>query len=141
MMFNFGKKKDEDPKDAIDKASKTINKGLTGGLTKAFMGQDFVDQTNAALEMANQALDTSGVQADLAQNGVDGSAEVLSIQDTGQTVNMNPVVILTLSVTPPYGDAFQTSGQLMVSRLAVPRVGDQVKIKYNPNNIAQFTIV
>lgn len=140
-MFNLGKKKDEDPKDAIDKASKTINKGLTGGLTKAFMGQDFVDQTNAALEMANQALDTSEAQAALAQNGVEGSAEVVSIQDTGQTVNMNPVVILTLNVTPPYGEAFGTTGQLMVSRLSVPRVGDSIKIKYNPDNPAQFTII
>ena len=140
-MFNLGKKKDEDPKEAIDYASKKINKGLTGGLTKAFMGQDFVDQTNAALDMASQALDTTGAMAALAENGVAAAAEVVSIQDTGQMVNFNPVVVLTLNVTPEGGQAFQTMGQLTVSKLAIPRVGDTINIKYNPDEISQFMIV
>ena len=140
-MFNFGKNKQEDPKKALEDASNKLNKGLTGGLAKAFMGKDFMDKTNEAIGMANQALDGQKIAQELAQNGADASAEVLSIQDTGQTINMNPVVMLTLQVTPDKGEVFQTAGQMMVSRLAIPRAGDKIKIKYNPQNPAQFTII
>lgn len=140
-MFNFGKNKDEDPKEALEKASNKLNKGLTGGLAKAFMGKDFMDKTNEALGMANQVLEGQEMAEELAKSGAGATAEVLSIQDTGQTVNMNPVVLLTLQVTPENGEAFQTTGQLMVSRLAVPRSGDKIHIKYNPKNPSQFTIV
>ena len=140
-MFNLGKNKENDPKKALKNASDKLNKGLTGGLTKAFMGQDFLDQTNAAMDMANQTLESNEIQAQLAQNGADATAEVLSIQDTGATVNMNPVVMLTLNVKPAAGEAFQTSGKVMVSRLSVPRVGETVNIKFNPKDKSQFTIV
>jgi hypothetical protein len=140
-MFNFGKASKKDPKEALDDASKVLNKGLMGGLTKAFMGKDFVDQANAGIEMANQTLDGAALAQQLMQTGADAEAEVLGIQDTGATVNMNPVVVLTLKVKPAKGEEFQTAGQMMVSRLAVPRVGDMVKIKYNPENLTQFVIV
>ena len=137
-MFKFGKgKDDDDPKKALDKASNVLNKGLMGGLTKTFMGKDFVDKANSGINMANQALDGQA----LAQTGADATAEVASIQDTGATVNMNPVVVLVLKVKPAAGDEFQTAGQLMVSRLAIPRTGDKIKIKYNPENNTQFVIV
>lgn len=138
-MFKFGK--NDDPKKALDKASNVLNKGLMGGLTKAFMGKDFVEQANSGINMANQVLDGQALAQQLAQSGADGEAEVLGIQDTGATVNMNPVVLLTLKVTPAKGDAFQTAGQLMVPRLAIPRAGDKIKIKYNPENISQFIII
>lgn len=141
-MFNaFGKKKDDDPKKALDKASDALNKGLTGGLTKAFMGKDFVEKMNTGLDFANQAIDGQSMAAELMQTGLDGEADVLSIQDTGGTVNMNPIVLLGLMVKPAEGDAFQTTGQLAVSRLAVPRVGDKIKIKYHKDNPALFVII
>ena len=140
-MFKFGKGKDDDPKKALDKASNVLNKGVMGGLTKAFMGKDFVDQANSGINMSNQVLDGNALAEQLAQTGADAGAEVLAIQDTGATVNMNPVVLLTLKVTPAAGAEFQTAGQLMVSRLEIPRAGDKIKIKYNPENITQFVIV
>lgn len=140
-MFNFGKNKNDDPKKALEDASNKLNKGLTGGLAKAFMGKDFMDKANEAIGMANQTLDSQQLAQELAQRGADAEAEVLSIQDTGATVNMNPVVLLTLMVTPAEGEAFQTTGQLMVSRLAIPRSGDKIAIKFNPKDHTQFTIV
>ncbi len=140
-MFNSGKKKDEDPKKALENASNIVNKGLMGGLTKAFMGQDFVNQTNAAIKMGNQALDSAAIAQSVAQNGADAMAEVLSIVDTGATVNMNPVVVLTLKVTPASGAEFQTAAQVMVQRIAIPRAGDKIKIKYNPANPSQIAIL
>jgi hypothetical protein len=140
-MFNSGKKKDEDPKKALENASNMVNKGLMGGLTKAFMGKDFVDQTNQAINMGNQALDSVKIAQEVAQNGADATAEVLSIVDTGATVNMNPVVVLTLKVKPAAGAEFQTAASVTVSRIAVPRAGDKIKIKYNPANPSQIAIL
>jgi hypothetical protein len=142
-MFGFGKKKeDEDPKKALENASNMVNKGLMGGLTKAFMGQDFVDKTNNAINMGNQALDNMQVAQNVAQNGADATAEVLSIQDTGATVNMNPVVVLVLKITPAAGGAeIQTAAQVTVSRIAVPRAGDKIKIRYNPAIPSQIAIL
>ena len=141
-MFNkFGKKKDDDPKKTLDKASDALNKGLTGGLTKAFLGKDFVNTMNAGINKANQAVDGQALAEQLSKTGADATAEVVSIQDTGATVNMNPVVALGLKVKPTEGEEFQTAGQLMVPRIAVPRVGDKIKIKYNKDNPTQFIIV
>jgi hypothetical protein len=141
-MFKFGKGKDsDDPKKALDKASNVLNKGLMGGITKTFMGKDFVEKANAGISMANQALDSQALAEQLAVTGVDATAEVISIQDTGATVNMNPVVMLVLKVKPAKGDEFQTAGQMMVSRLAIPRAGDKIKIKYNSENNTQFVLV
>ncbi len=141
-MFNLGKKKDDDdPQKALDNARNSLNKGLSGGLTKAFMGKDFVDKMNNAMDQGQAAIDGVNQQAWLAQNGADASADVLSIQDTGAMVNMNPVVVLSLNVQPAAGPAFQTAGQVMVSKIAIPRVGDKIKIKYNPANPTQFAVV
>ncbi len=144
-MFNFGKKDDDqdqnDPKKALQKASDKLNKGMMGGLTKAFMGKGFVDKMNNTIAQGNQALDSVAANQEVAKNGADADAEVLSVQDTGTTLNMNPVVVLTLKVTPAVGAEFQTAAQVMVSRIAIPRAGDKIKIKYNPENPSQVAIV
>ena len=141
-MFNFGKKKDnDDPQKALDNARNSINKGLSGGLTKAFMGQGFVDKMNSAMDQGQAALNGIEQQQWLALNGADADAEVLSVQDTGATVNMNPVVLLQLKVTPAAGAPFDTMAQSMVSRIAVPRKGDKVKIKFNPDDHSQILVL
>jgi len=79
-MFNFGKKKmEDDPQKALDNAKKTLNSGITGGLTKAFMGKDFVNKMNAGMDQGQAALDGLQQQQWLAQNGLDASAEVVSV--------------------------------------------------------------
>ena len=140
-MFGFGKKIEKDPKKALENADKTLNTGLTGGLTKMFMGKDFVDEMNKGIDAGKQAVD--GVQQGqmLAQYGMEAAAEVLSIEDTGTLINFNPVVILKLKVTPGYGGEFETTGKTMVSKIAIPRVGDKIKIKYFPNDLTQFVVV
>jgi hypothetical protein len=137
----FGRKIEKDPQKALEQGRKTVNNGLMGGLTKAFMGQDFVDQTNAAMDQAQNALDMQKSGAWIAQAGMDATAEVLSIQDTGTLINMNPVVNLQLKVQPMVGAEFTTTAQTMVSKVAIPRVGDKIKIKYNPANPAQIAVL
>jgi hypothetical protein len=141
----FGKKKDEnlnDPKQALEHAENTLNHGLTGGLTKAFMGKGFVDKMNATINQGKQVMNEVEQEQMLAQTGAEAMAEVVTIQTTGAMVNMNPMVVLTLKVTPADGSpAFGTTGQAVVSMVAIPRVGDKIKIKYNPTNPMQFAIV
>ena len=139
-MFNFGKKQEKDPQKALDNAKNTVNKGLMGGLTKAFMGKDFVNDMNSAMDQGQAALDGLQQQQWLAQNGLDAPAEVVMVQDTGATVNMNPVVVIQMKVTPAAGAPFDLTTQTMVSRIAVPRAGDKIKIKYNPANPQQVAI-
>jgi len=140
-MLGFGKKKTDDPKEALDKADKTINKGLTGFMTKTFMGKDFVDKANAGLDMAKQYSDYDGKHAQLMQTGLSGTAEVLTIADTGALVNYNPVVKMRLKVQPQYGVEFETEVQTAVSKIAIPRIGDKLNIKYNPANITELIII
>jgi hypothetical protein len=140
-MFNFGKKVEKDPQKALDNAKKTMNSGITGGLTKAFMGKDFVNEMNGAMDQGQAALDGLQQQQWLAQNGLEATAEVVTVQDTGATVNMNPVVLLQMKVTPVAGAPFDVTTQTMVSRIAVPRAGDKIKIKYNPANPPQVAVL
>ena len=140
-MFNFNKKVEKDPKKALENADKTLNKGLTGALVKGFMGKDFVNDMNQSLDMGKNAIAGVEQMQALMQNGLDGTAEVVSIADTGAMVNYNPVVLLQLKVTPASGAAFDTTGQTMVSKIAVPRVGDKIKIKYDPADKTKFVVV
>jgi hypothetical protein len=140
-MFGLGKKVEKDPKKALENAEKTLNTGITGALTKGFMGKDFVNQMNQSINMGKGAMENVQMAQILAQSGMEGSAEVLAIEDTGALVNFNPVVKLSLKVEPSYGAAFETTGQSMVSKIAIPRVGEKIKIKYNPSDTTQFVVV
>lgn len=140
-MFNFNKKQEEDPQKALDNARNVVNKGMMGGLTKAFMGQGFVDKMNNAMDQGQAAIDGVNQMNWAAQNGLDGNAQVLSVVDTGATINMNPVVEMKLMVTTPMGTSFETTARTMVSRIAVPRMGDIIKIKYNPADPTQIFVM
>ena len=139
-MFNFNKSQ-EDPQKALENARNAVNKGLTGGLTRAFMGQGFVDKMNAAMDQGQSAIDHVHQMNWVAQNGLEASADVLSVADTGATVNMNPVVELKLHVIPTAGASFETTTRTMVSRIAVPRKGDKISIKYNPLDYSQIFVM
>lgn len=138
-MFNFNKKQEEDPQKALDNARNVVNKGMMGGLTKAFMGQGFVDKMNNAMDQGQSALDGVNQMNWVAQYGLDATADVVSVADTGATINMNPVVEMKLNVTSVMG-TFETTARTMVSRIAVPRTGDKINIKYNPSDPTQIFV-
>jgi len=143
MFSKFVKKNmEEDPQKALDKGRDSLNKGITGGLTKAFMGREFVDKMNGAMDQGQAAIDMQKSGQWLAMSGLDATAEVVAIEDTGALINMNPVVKLTLKVTPSMGmPAFDTAGECTVSKIAIPRKGDTIKIKYNPADPKQFVVM
>ena len=138
-MFNFNKKQEEDPQKALDNARNVVNKGMMGGLTKAFMGQGFVDKMNNAMDQGQSGLDSVNQMNWVAQYGLDATADVLSVADTGATINMNPVVEMKLNVTSVMC-TFETTTRAMVSRIAVPRTGDKINIKYNPSDPTQIFV-
>ena len=106
------------------------------------MGQGIVDKVNNAMDQGRAAINMQNSGQWLMQSGLDGSAEVISIEDTGKLINFNPVVKLTLKVTPALGmPAFQTVGETTVSKIAIPRKGETVKIKYSPVDPSQFVVI
>ena len=71
----------------------------------------------------------------LQQNGADAVARVESVEDTGYAEPMTPVVVIDLWVTPAAGAPFGTTIPINVPLAAVPKVGDRIKIKYNPAEV------
>jgi hypothetical protein len=64
--------------------------------------------------------------------GVQARAVVINVQDTGMTINDNPRVKLTLQVTPEGQVPFQVVKKKTVSRVSIPRVGDEYLVRYDP---------
>ena len=97
---------------------------------------------NSSLDQGQSALGGIRQQQWLEQNGLEGTAEVLAIADTGTMFNKDPVIFLTLNIQPArIAVAFETTGKAIVSRAAMPRVGDRIKVKYNPADPTQFVVV
>ncbi len=144
MFGKFVKKQmDKTPEEAMQDGRKSLNSGISGGLTKAFLGKDFVDKMNNVMDQGQAAMDMQKSGNMLAMSGLPATAEVVSIQDTGASVNDNPIVKLSLKVTPSVGgmSPFETTGQTMVSKIAIPRKGDKINIKYNMANPAEFVVL
>lgn len=135
--MGFFSKKQDTPEEALKKADKTINSGFTGFLTKSFMGQENMNKINSGLDMAKKYQAQSGI----ANTGMPARAKVIAIQDTGTLINYDPVVKLTLEVQPQFGVGFTVTGDSPVSKIAIPRVGDEINIKYNPTNTNEFCVV
>ncbi|TDE94901.1 hypothetical protein EXU48_08940 [Occultella glacieicola] len=99
-------------------------RGLTGKLTQAFMGREFTE----AMQQATGAMNQGQLAAQLRAAGhPTRTARVLGLQDTGQMINNDPVVLLVLEV-----DGHQVSLQSLVSKLEIPRTGDLVLLVDNP---------
>jgi hypothetical protein len=72
--------------------------------------------------------------------GAQARAVVLSVQDTGMTINDNPRVQLTLQVSPEGEIPFQVTKKKTVSRVSIPRPGDEFIVRYDPadHNTVEF---
>lgn len=66
--------------------------------------------------------------------GEPAEAVVLDISDTGITINDNPKVRLKLKVYPKDREPYEATVSQVVSRVTIPRVGDRVYVKFDPNN-------
>jgi archaellin len=70
--------------------------------------------------------------ADLMATGSKGAGTVISVQDTGMTVNDNPRVKMTFRVEPLDGSpALDLQKTTTVSRVEIPRQGDRYPVWYD----------
>ena len=75
----------------------------------------------------------------LVETGSKGVGTVLSVQDTGMTVNENPRVAMTFRVEPlDGGAAFDVQKTRTVSRVEIPRQGDRYPVWYDPADPNQW---
>jgi len=125
-MGLFGNRKSRQDK-GLEIANKVASgKGFYGRTTRAFLGaEDF-----AAVQNSVGALNTGlEVQALLAAGFPTVPAEVVSLADTGRMVNHDPVVALVVQLL---GTAEHVSLEAIVSKVQVPRIGDQVRVLLDP---------
>ena len=80
----------------------------------------------------------------LMENGSKGIGVVLTVHDTGMTINENPRVKMTFRIEPLDGSpAFEAEKTSTVSRVEVPRTGDRYPVWYDaadPTSWAYATI-
>jgi len=73
--------------------------------------------------------------ADLMQTGSRGVGTVVSVRDTGMTVNDNPRVEMVFRVEPlDGGSTMDLTKKTTVSRVEIPRQGDRYPVWYDPQD-------
>lgn len=99
-------------------------RGVMGTMAQAFMGRDFTE----AMQGVTNSMHQSEYVAQLRASGAPTeTATVLTLQDTGQTINDNPNIVLTLDL-----GGQQVAIAALVSRLEIPRAGEQVLVLRDP---------
>jgi hypothetical protein len=114
----FGKKtakdREADGKEKLDAIAQ--GKGLTGKLAQGFMGAE----ATAQVQQANEAVKNADAMQAMAGAGMPTvEATVVSVADTGQLINFDPMVDITLDL-----NGSTIAIQTLVSKLQIPRPGD-----------------
>jgi hypothetical protein len=73
-----------------------------------------------------------GKKKKILAEGTQARAVVVNVQDTGITVNDNPRVKLTLQVQPEGQMPFEVTKKQTVSRVSIPRIGDEYIVRFDP---------
>lgn len=121
---------------------------LVWGLTNRAMGKamsGFGDALQASgtgglFDMVKDM--AGGGNRDLLDNGVRADAVVLSMRDTGVTVNDRPVVAFELEVHPAHGDAYRVAHRDSLPRLLVGAVlpGAHLSVLIDPHDRGRVLI-
>ena len=76
---------------------------------------------------------------DLMATGSKGVGTVVSVQDTGTTINDNPRVKMVFRVEPIDGSpALDLEKKTTVSRVEIPRQGDRYPVWYDPQDTSKW---
>jgi hypothetical protein len=125
-MGIFGRRKSREERAAEIAGKVASGKGFYGRTTRAFLG-------GADFARVQQSIGAYRSTAEVAQLLTAGApttpATVVSIGDTGQLVNFDPVVDLVLRLA---GGADHIALRCIVSKLRIPRAGDQVLVVADP---------
>ena len=125
-MGIFGRRKSREERAAEIAGQVASGKGFYGRTTRAFLGNEDYARVQQSIGAYNSGL---AVQQLLAAGAPTITAVVVSIGDTGQLVNHDPVVDL---VVQPTGRTDQIALRTVVSKLRIPRTGDQVLLVADP---------
>ncbi|WP_327320126.1 hypothetical protein [Streptomyces sp. NBC_01235] len=125
-MGIFGRRRSREERTAEIVDQVAGGKGFYGRTTRAFLGAEDFARVQQSIGAYNSGL---GVQQLLAAGAPTTPAAVVSISDTGKLVNHDPVVDLVLQ---PSGAAAPITLQTIVSKLRIPRAGDQVLLVADP---------
>ncbi|WP_427924708.1 hypothetical protein [Streptomyces sp. cg40] len=131
-MGLFGRRKSRAERAAEIAAQVAGGKGFYGRATRAFLGKEDYARVQDSMGAYNSGL---GVQQLLAAGAPTTSAVVLSIGDTGQLINHDPVVDLVLQ---PSGGTERITLRAIVSKLRIPRTGDEVLLVADPARPGAF---
>jgi hypothetical protein len=111
------------------------NNDSSGSRTAAIvLAVIFVPLALAPLPLAFGGNKKRSQAAQLAINGKRCPGVVVSVEDTGVTVNDNPHVKITVRAEPPGEPTFTVVKTATVSRVRIPRAGDTCVVFYDPAN-------
>jgi hypothetical protein len=111
------------------------NNDSSGARTTAvILGVIFVPMGLAPLVLARGGGEKRARAAQLAATGKRCRGTVLSVEDTGVTINDNPHVKMTVRAEPPGEAPFTVVKSATVSRVRIPRAGDSCVVFYDPAN-------
>lgn len=124
-MGLFGNRKSREER-GFELANKVASgKGFYGRLTKGFLGDEHFSRLQAAVGALNNGAD---VQAMIDAGAPTVPAVVVSIEDTRQLVNFDPVVDMVVQ----FADESRVALRTLVSKLHIPRVGESVRLVADP---------
>jgi hypothetical protein len=133
-MGLFGNRKDRAER-GLEIANKVASgKGFYGRVTKAFVGQEDFARIQDAVGAVNIGID---VQAMVSMGMPTVSATVITLADTGQLVNYDPIVDLVVQ----FDDESRVELRTIVSKVAVPRPGDEVRLIADPRRPGTYLYV
>ncbi|MEV4229262.1 hypothetical protein AB0J81_19580 [Streptomyces bobili] len=132
-MGIFGKGRSREEKAAKIAEQVAGGKGFYGRITRATLGGEDYAKLQQSIGAYNSG---ATVQQLLAAGAPTTTAVVVAISDTGRLVNYDPVVDLVLQLTGAGtgATADPITLQTIVSKLRIPRPGDQVLLIADPAN-------
>lgn len=105
--------------------------------TAIILGVIFVPMGLAPLPLALGGGKKRARLVQLAEHGKRCMGVVLSVEDTGVTINDNPTVKMTVRAEPPGETPWTIVKTATVSRVSIPRPGDRCVVFYDPANREQ----
>jgi hypothetical protein len=112
--------------------------GLFGKKLDSYKEDLKKDITKKVMEEAG--FDNKEKREQLKKTGTKANAIITKVEDTNETINKNPKIKITLKVKPEGGEEFTAVITSIVSRVNIPRKGDDCVVYYDPNNKTDIII-
>jgi len=107
---------------------------LTKPLNRIFFGKRMANQFDVLQQNSLQMMNGLQQQQAILANGEDATGTVLELSATGSSLNQCLIVNLRVRVTPKSGSEYETTQNLPISPVQMPRVGDKIRLKIDPQN-------